>query len=459
MLVNWVMVLGTYGGAVAIPMRLHGGPVGYALCVLVVVLGRPVHILAHEVGHLTTAFLLRLPVTEFSAGGDQWTPGRTWGRVTVRLGLGGTVHRIRTAPMPDGRLLPIRMVAMIVSGPVANLALAAVAVLVSRRAGLPIAGRAALLEGAVVGALIGLGNLVPYRPGPGRLSDGANALHWILRPGRSRGAVAKNRDIDRVRAHQQAYAAGRPVDRDELRTLMESADPAVAGLAALVLTGVDTRLGDAELFADAARLRAVALAPGTDRTVTVRILSPLVWVLIGEIFREVAGRPLDAEGKREPDPALVADGVQLAEAGFAADPGEVPMRSALALLRILQDRPAAARDLVLKADLADAQPAARVGALSVRAIAECELGDLAQARRLVEAAAQGRDGYAFRLATRVLAAQEQPPPAAKKQPPPAAKEQPPAAKEQPPAAKEQLPPAAKEQPPAAAHESPVPAAE
>lgn len=61
-------------------------------------------------------------------------------------------------------------------------------------------------------------------------------------------------------------------------------------------------------------------------------------------------------------------------------------RRALALIRIVQDRAAQARDLLVGLDDGAWSGHARSNVFAVRALAEVRLGDVAQSRRLIQAA-------------------------------------------------------------------------
>jgi len=77
---------------------------------------------------------------------------------------------------------------------------------------------------------------------------------------------------------------------------------------------------------------------------------------------------------------------EIAEYAYARAPERVEARISLALVRVFQDRPADARKLLVGVDDPATRSRARVNAYAVRAIAEVELGDVAQARRLIDAA-------------------------------------------------------------------------
>ena len=90
----------------------------------------------------------------------------------------------------------------------------------------------------------------------------------------------------------------------------------------------------------------------------------------------------------DPDSPNVRRMAQLAELALAANRESLPARTAVGLVRIIQDRPVEARALLT--DVAsNAPPAVRARAYAVRGIAEIERGDLAPARGRATLARQG----------------------------------------------------------------------
>ena len=135
------------------------------------------------------------------------------------------------------------------------------------------------------------------------------------------------------------------------------------------------RVGD--LSEDSARLIAVARTASTP---------PRVAAFIAAMVAEVRATMvmLDAARARGGHPEL-GPIAEIAELAHAKDPSLDEARTALALVRVLQERPADARALlVLVVPFAGTERSA-VNVFAVRAIAEADLGDLAQARRLIEA--------------------------------------------------------------------------
>ncbi|MFJ1543002.1 hypothetical protein ACIODS_31130 [Micromonospora chalcea] len=126
------------------------------------------HLALHEGGHLAAAKLLRLPVVAVHIA-----PFTGWrNEVSVRP----------SASMPA---LPLRMALFHLGGPLANLGAATALVVAATHTG-PASMRLALFGAAFVGALLGLGNLVPGRS---PRSDGRNLLRWLGAPAAARAGL------------------------------------------------------------------------------------------------------------------------------------------------------------------------------------------------------------------------------------------------------------------------------
>lgn len=126
------------------------------------------HLALHEGGHLVAAKLLRLPV------------------VAVHIApFTGWRYEVSVRPSASMPALPLRMALFHLGGPVANLGAAAVLAVAATHTGTA-STRLALYGAAFVGALLGLGNLVP---GSSPRSDGRNLLRWIGTPAAARAAL------------------------------------------------------------------------------------------------------------------------------------------------------------------------------------------------------------------------------------------------------------------------------
>jgi hypothetical protein len=224
-----------------------------------------------------------------------------------------------------------------------------------------------LLGVTATGVLFGLANLIPDINRRGRPTDGRLAADWLLRP-----------DDARTRWIVAAASIRRPPDTRPstlavLRSQVDVGGP-TAGEAAVELVTAALRIGD--LSEDSARLIAVARTADTP---------PQVAAFVAGMVAEVQATMLMVEAARArqglPDPGPLAE---IAELAHAKDPGLAEARTALALVRVLQHRPADARTLLVRADPAAVTERSRVNALAVSAIAEADLGDLAEARRLIE---------------------------------------------------------------------------
>jgi hypothetical protein len=166
---------------------------------------------------------------------------------------------------------------------------------------------------------------------------------------------------------------------DRLRARVDASGPQ-AVRAALILLERGLRDGDLEVDAD--RLLALARRPST---------SPeLAGLIAAQVAQARAHRLLQAclpVGVR-PDPGRVGPIVETAEFAYDRAPQRVQARTSVALARLLADRPTEARNFLVGLNTAAADVRARLNVAAVRAFAALELGDVAQARRLVDAASR-----------------------------------------------------------------------
>ncbi|WP_117208263.1 hypothetical protein [Allorhizocola rhizosphaerae] len=149
--------------------RAHQPTVGLVFMTLVVaIVSVPIHVYLHELGHLSAAVVLRLPV----AG--------TVGRTTVRIGLWGRDSMVRCVPSPEQPFLRARLIAMILAGPGVNLITAIGCYLAGTAVG---SGPWRLVLSAIGGAAawVGIRNLIPQTHGD-TPTDGRRVIRWLLRP-------------------------------------------------------------------------------------------------------------------------------------------------------------------------------------------------------------------------------------------------------------------------------------
>lgn len=142
------------------------------LCMLIsLAIAFPLQLAVHELGHaivgrIRGGFLLRYVVGPWRC--LRFRSGFRWRRVRSLKGIGGFVQML----LPAGPGFRSALTWMLLGGPLANLLLAGVALLLLAYAPWwPL--RTAALPIALVGVMIGLMNLVPFRVG-GFLTDGAN---------------------------------------------------------------------------------------------------------------------------------------------------------------------------------------------------------------------------------------------------------------------------------------------
>jgi hypothetical protein len=164
-----------------------------------------------------------------------------------------------------------------------------------------------------------------------------------------------------------------------LRARVDAGGPD-AGRAAPAL--LERSIRASQLSADADRLLALARRPST---------GPELAGLLAARVAEAQAVGLIHEALRvgtQPDPGRVRPIADTAEFAYRRAPQRVQARTSVALARLLADRPAEARNFLVGLNAAAADVRSRVNVAAVRALAEIELGDVAQARRLVDRAAR-----------------------------------------------------------------------
>ncbi|MFG3603074.1 hypothetical protein [Micromonospora chersina] len=315
-----------------------------------------VHVVLHECGHLVAAKLLRLPV------------------VAVRIApFTGWRNEVAVRPVPSATALPLRMVLFYLGGPVANLCAAGVLAVAGASTSTPLT-RLALLGAAVVAALLGVLNLIP---GTSPRSDGRNLLRWLSAPTATRAGLRAaycQEEISRtLRAINQPL--GHPVGTGE--------DPRAALVAFQQRWSTGRAQSAADLVADAERLAALARADSTDPVAAAAIGQVLtvqfgLWYLYAAV---VNGAPVE---RRE-----VLEISELAQIAFHVQPHLVSARVAMSLAHLLNHRPEQARSLLVDIRPGVDPPDLCDLAFLLRAIAECHLGNHADADALVRAAGGG----------------------------------------------------------------------
>lgn len=353
--------------------------------------GSALSVVPHELAHFAAAKSLGLPVLGVAIG------RMTFGGTSPRTGALGHVHvDVRRA----GRTaLPIRMAVFALAGPAGGLAFAGLAALAAADGTLPMPVR--LLSGGVVASVVAvqLFNLVPGTSRGGDPNDGALAIRWGLRAGHQLELVELAREVQAYALEVSPSATGDTDLSEEMfeRVRVGLADPRpeIAVVAAhrllvwlfgaIELPSEERERARSE-FARRARVIApelVGFASRPEPAVDLRLsaLRLLTHVLIRQYLRDSAGRPADPES---PEVLQIA---RAAEVEWRLRPEAQLTRNHLGLARLLQHRPAEARTLLLHS--ADLDPAADEGVLSdaeaIRGLAECYLGDVAQARRLLDA--------------------------------------------------------------------------
>ena len=349
---------------VAVALAVHSGqpPLGADAILGSSAVALILHVVIHECGHLLVALLTGLKV----AGVQISLFGRRQSWVKVR-------------PNPRQAGLPVRMVAFMLGGPVANLVCAALTYQLALRP-MPVVARYVLLVATIAGAVLGSADLLPLRSASGRLrSDGANVLRWTFRSGSARAELDRAQRLVRTGRTVKDIVAGK-VDPARLDRIVAEADDPLVLLAAFNRRLTNGVYSDSSQFiADATRLDAVARDERTDPVHAALIAARLV-TIFGILYLYsaiVEGKPVNRTDADEI--------ISMAELGVRLR-DNWDTRVALAITRLLDHRPAEVRALLVDIRGGGADPATEALALQIRALAEIYLGDHAQADRLVTAA-------------------------------------------------------------------------
>jgi hypothetical protein len=350
---------------------------GWAVVLVGLVVGFGVQVAAHELGHLLAAVALRLPVLgvrvgPLRSGLSQKLPG-TFGHVQVDL------SRVR-------RWLPGRMVLLALAGPLANLALTAAALVLVGSPDVPVGLRPVVMGTVLAGAILAVANLMPLATAKGVVSDGRQALSWLVHPSRERAGVHNAVDITRLREAPGRISAG--LDRRaQLRASVDDprADVAVAAMAALVRS---TPRGS-DGWADVAVMEAFGSRGDVAGDQRAAYVGNHALALGLALVKQL--RTKEANGRQSAQLHRVAE---LAELAYAADRHSAQARAALGLVRVLQNQPVEARSVVVDVS-PSASPVLRARALAVRVLAELQLGEYDEAARLLEYGRQLAPGDAL----------------------------------------------------------------
>ena len=327
-------------------------------------------LVAHEAGHLVVALALRLPVEAVRVF-DYTFYRQPQSAVSTWPGWGGVLIDVDRA---SRRRLALRMALCTAAGPAVHMGLTLVAYHYATQVGLTMTVRCGFIGAAVAGAVETIVNVIPTPCGH---SDGRKVVKWLFGGCRLCEEVAL---ASAERAIMQADAGS----LDLLRDRLVDPRPRIAGRAAGRLTDLIKRMPYGEradvLKADAAGLVEVARLPGLTPDLRGPLARDLAFLLTYQYLAAMNGTPTDPTDSQ----CLLI--VELAESACSTTvPADLPARASLALARLLQDQPAQARALLADAAVSDA-PWWRGSAHAIHAIAEIELCDLVEARRLLDAA-------------------------------------------------------------------------
>ncbi|WP_039907370.1 hypothetical protein [Micromonospora lupini] len=332
-------------------------PAGAVVAVGITCLSFWVHLVLHECGHLVAAKLLRLEV------------------VAVRIApFTGWRNHVSIRPAPSATALPLRMVLFYLSGPVVNLCTATMLGAATALTSITVTD-VALFGAALLAALLGVVNLVPAVH-----SDGRNLLSWLMTPTATSAALRAAHYQEEIYRTLRAISRGE-ADGGRLGDPVRDADDPRLALAALHRrwsTGHARSVTD--FVAEAERLAALARADSTDPLTAAAIGQALsvqfgMWYLYAAV---VTRSPVE---HRE-----VVEIWELARLGSQVQPHRLPARVAMSLAYLLNQRPEQARSLLLDVRAGVDPPDLCSVAFLLRAIAECHLGNHADADTHIRAA-------------------------------------------------------------------------
>lgn len=364
----------------------HESP-GQALAFLAWLIGASVGgIIVHELGHLAVALLVRLPVVHVAL-----------------LPSGGRPAHVRFVLNLNTNLLPTRAILIALAGPLVNLASAAEFLDLADRPATSPEWHSLLLAAAIMSASLGVRNLIPTGPVRGTRLDGTQAALWAFRPARMRRELIMRHQAKLLASYTATLRRGKVPDLNVLRKMADSSDPEFAARAAPVLLNASVRAGEAEFANDSARLHAATRNPHLTAAAAADLAGRLAWHESIALIRDTVRARSNSV-----NPDRLARTAKAAEFAFARDPARPVVRYALAMVRVLQEQPKAARDLLMMVDHDALTGPDRGNTLAVRALAEIDLGDLPQARRLIEAARRedARTAPLLTIVERVLTAHE-----------------------------------------------------
>jgi hypothetical protein len=260
------------------------------------------------------------------------------------------------------------------AGPGANVAVAVAAattVIANRSASTGL--RTMAVGVTVAGLYFAIANLVPRTPTSDHETDGRMALRWIFRPADARARMVV--EMSRARQGVVPLLCGTETmqqRRLDLLSGVEDRSPEVAVAAMADLLRWRPRWDDGWQDFDVVARFAVRSDLSADVRAKVSGQYSLSLAL-AHLVTVGPGEPTD------PDSPNVRRMALLAELALEAHRESLPARTAVGLVRIIQDRPAEAR-AVLRDVASNASPAVQARAHAVRGIAETVLGDLDQAR-------------------------------------------------------------------------------
>jgi len=188
-LISWIVAI--YWAA-ALAVKSDEPPQGLVIVIaMVAMMGMPVHVVMHEVGHLVVALAAGLRVTEVAVLSGPATRVRTIARTRVRIGWRGRQTHVRLSAPLDLTAVRARTIVVVAAGPLVNIA-TAFACWGIGEAAVDVLVRALWFAVGAGAAALGVANLVPAKApeAVAGMTDGLLIVRWLIRPEGLRTALA-----------------------------------------------------------------------------------------------------------------------------------------------------------------------------------------------------------------------------------------------------------------------------
>lgn len=332
------------------------------------VAGSAVHTPIHELGHVLAAAAMRLQVVSVQVWRLRFgRPGQD---------LMGTSGHVTVEFAEEQRWLPVRMILFSLGGSAATVAVAvATATAVISHPSAPTGLRTLAVGFAVAGLCDAMSNLTPRRHSRHQESDGRAVLRWLFGyAGAQAGVGIRSGPVIDPGPGSPGGTKTTQQRRDYLLSEIGNTHPEVAIAAMTEFFRTRLRWDDGWQDYDVV----ATFAAREDLPADVRAKVSSQYCLSLALAHLVM---LGPDGPTDPASPKVRQMEQLAELALSAKRESLQARTAMALVRVMQVRPAEARAL-LGDVTSSASPTVQARARAVLGIAEIDLGNLHRARAL-----------------------------------------------------------------------------